>query len=154
MVDEDGAGGESLCAGYEIAFPFERTTGTMVGTFLGGLRERRLLGVRTGRGTVLCPPAEFDPVTGEPLSELVDLEPEGSVRAWTWVPPRAGDPVPHPFAWALVAVDGTEGSFFHAVDTGGDPDRLRRGLRVRARWAEQPRGELRDLVCFEPLERP
>ncbi|MQY31157.1 Zn-ribbon domain-containing OB-fold protein [Nocardia aurantia] len=150
MADDDG--GESLCAGYEIAFPFERTVGTVVGTFLGGLRERRLLGIRTGRGTVLCPPAEFDPVTGESLDELVDLEPHGRVEAWTWVPHRDGDPVGHDFAWALIAVDGAEGSFFHALDTGGDPDRVRHGLRVRARWAEEPRGELRDLVCFEPME--
>lgn len=140
----------SLSAPYEIAFPFERTVGPLIGTFLGGLRDRRLFGVRTSRGTVLCPPPEFDPITGEPLGELVELEPAGAVATWTWVAARPGDPIDHDFAWALVAIDGTEGSFFHAVDVGGDPARLRPGLRVRARWADEPTGHLRDLVCFEP----
>lgn len=140
----------SLSAPYEVAFPFERTVGPLVGTFLGGLRDRRLFGVRTPRGTVLCPPPEFDPITGEELGELVELEPAGTVATWTWVPARPGDPVAHDFAWALVAIDGTEGSFFHAVDVDGDPTRLRAGLRVQARWADEPVGHLRDLVCFEP----
>ncbi|WP_280272186.1 Zn-ribbon domain-containing OB-fold protein [Nocardia wallacei] len=145
------AGGEeSLCAPYEIEFPFERTVGPVLGTFLGGLRDARLLGARTARGTVVCPPAEFDPVTGEELTDLVDLAPVGSVESWTWVPRRPGDPVAHDFAWALIRIDGAEGAFFHALDTGGDPSVPHRGLRVRARWAAERRGEMRDLACFEP----
>ncbi|MBF6327678.1 Zn-ribbon domain-containing OB-fold protein [Nocardia transvalensis] len=140
---------ESLCAPYEIEFPFERTVGPVVGTFLAGLRDARLLGARTERGTVVCPPAEFDPVTGRELTELVDVAPTGSVESWTWVPHRPGDPVERDFAWALIAIDGTEGSFLHAVDVG-DPGLLRRGLRVRARWAAERSGQLRDLICFEP----
>ncbi|WP_280266280.1 Zn-ribbon domain-containing OB-fold protein [Nocardia wallacei] len=143
---------ESLCAPYEIEFPFERTVGPIVGTFLAGLRERRLIGARTDRGAVLCPPAEFDPVTGRAPTELVELESVGTVESWTWVPHRPGDPVEGDFAWALIAVDGTEGTFFHALDAGGDPARIHRGLRGRARWAAERRGELGDLVCWEPEE--
>lgn len=141
---------EGLRAPYEIEFPFERTVGPVVGTFLAGLREKRLFGARTERGTVVCPPPEFDPVSGKELGELVELEPVGAVESWTWVRHRAGDPVDADFAWALIAVDGTEGTFFHALDVGGDPARIRRGLRVRARWAEERRGEMSDLRCFEP----
>lgn len=39
--------------------------------------------------------------------------------------------------WALIAVDGTAGRFFHCVDVGGDRGRIRTGLRLRApgrRW--------------------
>lgn len=143
---------QSLCAPYEIEFPFERTVGPVLGTFLGGLRDARLLGARTARGTVVCPPAEFDPVTGEELTDLVDMDPVGSVESWTWVPHRPGDPVAHDFAWALIRIDGAEGTFFHALDTGGDPSVPRRGLRVRARWAAERRGEMRDLACFESEE--
>jgi hypothetical protein len=57
--------------------------------------------------------------------------------------------VPHDFAWALIAVDGTVGTFFHAVDVGGEPARMRAGLRVRARWRADRVGDLRDLECFE-----
>jgi uncharacterized OB-fold protein len=143
---------ESLRAPYEITFPFERTVGPLVGTFLGGLRDARLFGVRTERGTVRCPPPEFDPVTARELTELVELAPVGSVESWTWVRHRPGDPVDHDFAWALIAIDGTEGTFFHALDADGDPATVHRGLRVRARWAAERVGDLRDLVCFEPVE--
>ncbi|WP_199752561.1 Zn-ribbon domain-containing OB-fold protein [Actinoplanes sp. ATCC 53533] len=138
----------SLAAPYTIEFPFQRTVGPKIGTFLAGLREARLFGVRTPRG-VLCPPLEFDPVTGAETDELVELTPAGVVTAWTWVPARPGDPVPHDFAWALIAVDGTVGALFHAVDVGGDLARMRTGLRVRARWRPERVGDLRDLQCFE-----
>lgn len=138
----------SLYAPFTIEFPFQRTVGPKIGTFLAGLRDARLFGVRTPRG-VLCPPLEFDPVTGAETGELVELEPVGAVVTWTWVPARPGDPVPHDFAWALVAVDGTVCSFFHAVDVGGERSRMRTGLRVRARWRHERAGNVRDLECFE-----
>ncbi|MEV0034081.1 OB-fold domain-containing protein [Nocardia sp. NPDC050793] len=143
---------EGLRAPYEIEFPFERTVGPVVGTFLAGLRERRLFGARTERGTVICPPPEFDPVTGRELGELVELAPVGAVESWTWVRGRPGDPIDGDFAWALIAIDGAEGTFFHALDACGDPARIRRGLRVRARWADERHGTLSDLRCFEPEE--
>jgi uncharacterized OB-fold protein len=140
----------SLSAPYTVEFPFRRTVGPKMGTFLAGLREARLIGVRTARG-VLCPPLEFDPVSGVATGDLVELEPIGTVTVWTWVPARPGDPVEHDFAWALVAIDGTVGAFFHCVDAGGDPAKMHTGLRVRARWRPERGGDLRDLWCFEPL---
>jgi uncharacterized protein len=139
-----------LCAPYTVEFPFQRTVGPKIGTFLGGLRDARLFGVRTARG-IYCPPLEFDPVTGDETADLVELDPVGSVTTWTWVPARPGDPVPHDFAWALVAIDGTVSTFFHAVDVGGDRTRIRTGLRVRARWRSARVGDLRDLECFEEV---
>lgn len=139
---------ESLSAPYTVEFPFERTVGPKIGTFLGGLRDGQLYGVRTTRG-VLCPPLEFDPRTGEETGELVPLDATGTVTSWTWVPTRPGDPLPHDFAWALIAIDGTVGALFHAVDVGGDFSLMRKGMRVRARWRPERVGHLADIECFE-----
>lgn len=141
----------SLAAPYSLEFPFERTVGDKVGTFLGGLRDGLLYGVRLANGDVVCPPAEFDPLTAEETGELVRLEPAGSVVAYTWVPARPGDVVDHDFAWALIAIDGTAGSFLHAVDAGGDRQQMRIGLRVRARWRDERVGDITDIECFEPV---
>ncbi|MCW2795146.1 OB-fold domain-containing protein [Nocardioides sp.] len=141
----------SLSAPYTVEFPFDRTVGPKVGTFLAGLREARLFGVRAPGGRVLCPAVEFDPETAEETGELVELAGEGTVVSWTWVSTREGDPLPHDFAWALVAIDGTDGSFFHAVDVGGDPGRMSTGMRVRVRWREVRVGEIGDIGCFEPV---
>lgn len=145
------AEGASLSAPYTIEFPFERTVGPKIGVFLAGLKQARLFGVRSERG-ILCPPAEFDPVTGAETGDLVELPAEGTVTTWTWVPAREGDPVPHDFAWALIAIDGTAGAFFHAVDVGGVCERMTNGLRVRARWRTERVGDLRDIECFEAAE--
>ncbi|WP_199435319.1 Zn-ribbon domain-containing OB-fold protein [Qaidamihabitans albus] len=140
--------GASLSAPYTLEFPFERTVGPKIGTFFAGLKERRLFGARAERG-VVCPPLEFDPDTGAETGELVELAPAGTVATWTWARSRAGDPVARDFAWALVAIDGTAGSFFHAVDVGGDPSRMQVGMRVRVRWRGDRVGDLRDIECFE-----
>lgn len=143
---------ESLSAPYTVEFPFDRTVGPTVGAFLSGLRDGRLLGIRGSGDRVLCPAVEFDPETGEETGDLVELSGEGEVVSWTWVPAREGDPLPHDFAWALVALDGAHGSFFHALDTGGSPAGVRTGMRVRARWRPERTGVLTDLACFEPVQ--
>lgn len=139
---------DSLSAPYTVEFPFERTVGPKIGTFLGGLRDGQLYGVRTARG-VLCPPLEFEPETGAVTGELVPVADTGTVTSWTWVPSRPGDPVPHDFAWALIAIDDTIGALFHAVDVGGNSDRMATGMRVRARWCAERVGQLSDIECFE-----
>ncbi|WP_280463718.1 DNA-binding protein [Nocardia carnea] len=145
--------GASLTAPYTIEFPYNRTVGEKIGTFLGGLRDGELYGVRTESGAILCPALEFDPATSAPTGDLVRLEPAGTVRHWTWVPTRPGDEIAADhYAWALIAIDGTEGTLFHAVDTGGDPARLTAGLRVKPRWRAERVGSIRDIVCFEPVE--
>lgn len=125
-----------------------------MGAFLSALREGRLLGIRTGSGEILCPPAEFDPATGahqDDPAALVELEPTGTVTSWTWVPSRPGDPAPDGFAWALIRIDGTTGgTLMHAVDTGGDPDLMAVGLRVSARWTAARAGALSDIAFFAP----
>jgi uncharacterized OB-fold protein len=142
----------SLVADHVVEFPFQRTVGPVVGAFLGGLRDQQLSGVRAPDGTVLCPALEFAPGLGTPVSEQVPLAATGTVVSWTWVPARPGDPVETDFAWALVNIDGAQGALFHAVDCGGDPGRIATGMRVRARWADERTGTIRDLACFEPEE--
>ncbi|MPY85647.1 MAG: DNA-binding protein [Actinophytocola sp.] len=139
---------DSLSAPYTVEFPFERTVGPKIGTFLGGLRDGRLYGAQTERG-VLCPPLEFEPETGAETGKLVPVADTGTVTSWTWVPSRPGDPVPHDFAWALIAIDGTTGALFHAVDVDGDSARMATGMRVRARWRAERVGQLSDIECFE-----
>ena len=95
--------GAALSAPHRITYTYTRSTGPVLGAFLTALRERRLVGVRTADGRVLVPPAEYDPVTSAELSELVDVADTGTVTCWAWNDtPLAGQPLDHPFAWALV----------------------------------------------------
>lgn len=144
---------EVLSAPLLVEYPFTRTVGPVQSAFLTGLREGVVLGVRGSDGSVVCPPVEYDAHTSEPLSELVELGTEGEVTSWSWVnEPTEGQPLDHPFAWALIRLDGADTALLHAVDTG-DEASMRTGLRVRIRWAEEPEGSITDIACFEPADR-
>ena len=115
MTDRQ-ASGDILRAPLIIEYPFKRTTGPVIGAFLTGLRERVLVGSRAVDGRVIVPPAEFDPVTGEDLTELVEVGPGGVISTWAWVTqPHEKHPLDQPFAWALITLDGADTPMLGAV---------------------------------------
>jgi uncharacterized protein len=143
-----------LSAPLEVGFDYTRSLGPVLGRFVTGLRERRIEGVRGSDGRVHVPPVEYDPLTAEPLSEFVAVADEGTVLSWSWIAvPLEGQPLSHPFAWALIRLDGADTAMLHAVDVGG-PDQIHTGLRVRVRWADETTGHIRDIAHFVPADAP
>ncbi|MFE3902323.1 Zn-ribbon domain-containing OB-fold protein [Streptomyces sp. NPDC059153] len=141
-----------LSAPLVVEFPFTRSLGPVQSAFLTGLRERTVLGVRTGDGKVLVPPVEYDPVTAEELRELTEVATTGTVTTWAWNPaPRRDQPLVAPFAWVLVKLDGADTALLHVLDAPG-PEAVNTGMRVRIRWAPQRTGAITDIACFEPYE--
>jgi uncharacterized OB-fold protein len=134
----------------EIAFDYTRSLGPVLSQFMTGLREQRILGARGADGRVHAPPFEYDPVTYRPPAELVAVGPAGTVLTWTWLPePLPDQPLDRPFGWALIRLDGADTAMLHAVDAGSAAA-MRTGMRVRARWAADRTGSIRDIACFEP----
>ncbi|MFJ9586009.1 Zn-ribbon domain-containing OB-fold protein [Streptomyces acidicola] len=143
---------EVLKAPLVVEFPFTRSLGPVQSAFLTGLRERVVLGVRTGDGRVLVPPVEYDPVTAEEIRDLTEVAPTGTVTTWAWNhSPRRGQPLDTPFAWVLVRLDGADTALLHALDAPG-PDTVHTGMRVRVRWAAERTGAITDIACFEPYD--
>ena len=140
----------ALSAQHVLEYPYQRSTGPVIGRFLTGLRERRVFGIRAQDGRVLVPPQEYDPQTADALDDWVEVADEGVVTTWTWQgEPRTAQPLSRPFAWVLVRLDGADTSLLHALDVD-DPASVRTGMRVRIRWAEEPIGSVADIACFEP----
>jgi len=143
-----------LHAPMEIAFDYTRSLGPVLGQFMTGLRDRRILGARGGDGRVHAPPFEYDPATSLPPRELVVVGPAGTVLSWSWQPtPLAGQPLGRPFGWALIRLDGADTALLHAVDAGSAAA-MRTGMRVQPRWADERVGSIRDITCFEPAGTP
>jgi uncharacterized OB-fold protein len=138
-----------LEAPYRLAYTYQRSTGPVIGRFLGGLRDQRIEGVRTASGDVMVPPLEYEPggaATGEPAL----VGPSGTVTSWTWVgAPRPTHPLARPFAWALIRLDGAATAMLHAVDAGAI-ENMSTGMRVSPRWRGERTGSIRDLECFVP----
>jgi uncharacterized OB-fold protein len=138
----------------KIGFDYTRSLGPTLSQFMTALAGRRILGARGADGRVHAPPFEYDPVTFDPPAELVEVGPEGTVTTWSWAPePLAGQPLAHPFAWALIRLDGADTAMLHAVDAGSAAA-MRTGMRVRPRWAGATVGHISDIACFEPCDGP
>lgn len=138
-----------LSAPLTLSFDYTRSVGSTLGKFFTALRERRVLGVRGSDGRVHVPPAEYDPVTYEPLGEMVPVSSVGTVMSWTWQPdPIEGQPLTKPFAWALIKLDGADTPLIHAVNAGS-AEKISTGTRVHVRWADETVGAITDIAYFE-----
>ena len=139
-------------ASWTLEFPYRRSLGPVVGGFLSGLRDKKVLGSKTSDGRVLVPPLEYDPETGDTVSEeLVDVADTGTVELATWVDePMRKHPLQQPFAWALVKLDGADTTFLHALDASREAAVA--GTRVKIRWRsdDERKGHITDIECFEP----
>jgi uncharacterized OB-fold protein len=143
---------EALHASHVLEYPYSRSVGPVIGAFLTGLREGRLTGVRGAGGSVIVPPTEYDPTTGEDTGELVEVGPGGVVETWAWVEqPLPKQPLDHPFAWALIRLDGADTALLHVVDAG-DPGSIATGDRVTVRFRPEADrvGSMADIEAFVP----
>jgi uncharacterized OB-fold protein len=147
-------------AEHVLEFPggYTRSTGPVIGRFLTGLRDGRILGVRLDaqQVRVLVPPAEYDPASAAPLgqspADWIQTGQRGTVTTWTWVDdPRPEHPLDRPFAWALIKLDGAYTALLHAVDAGSKAA-MSTGMRVHAVWRAERTGSITDIECFAPGE--
>ena len=146
------ADGRVLSAPLQVAFDYTRSTGPVLGAFMTGLRERRIIGARTSDGRVVVPPVEFDPVTHAATTDLVEVADTGTVTTWTWVHhPVPGQPLAEPFAFALITLDGASAPMLHAVRADG-PGSMSTGMQVQAVWSDTPQGHITDIQHFEPVQ--
>lgn len=136
-----------------LEFPYSRTLGPVMGGFVAGLREGRLLASRTASGRVLVPPLEHDPDNGQAVeADLVEVGPEATVETWTWVTtPTGRQPLDRPFAFALLKPDGADTAMVHVVDVAG-PDRMATGMRVTPRWRGERQGRIDDIEAWVPVD--
>lgn len=141
---------KALTAPHTLEYTYKRSLGPVLSAFFTGLRDKKILGVRRPDGSVLVPPKEYDPESSESISEMVEVGQAGVVKSWAWVQrPREKQPLDHPFAYALIQLDGADTPLLHAVDAGKE-SAMASGMRVRARWAGETQGAITDITCFEP----
>ena len=77
---------------------------------------------------------------------VVEVGPGATVLGFTWVTdPSVKHPFSHPFAFALLQIDGTDVPMVHAVDAGS-PDALSVGDKVTAQYRDDRRGAITDAI--------
>lgn len=141
-----------LTAPLSNTFAYTRSLGPVLSRFALALRAGHIVGSVAADGTVSVPPVEFDPATGEPTTELVDVSSVGTVLTWTWNPqPAQGQPLDVAFAWALIRLDGADTAMLHAVHADS-PTQMRTGMRVCAVFGTVRVGRIDDIRYFAPGE--
>lgn len=138
----------------QLDIPFRYSYGLWFSRFYEELQSGRIMGVRCPTcHRVLLPPR---PMCG---SCFCDVEPEpvlvsdhGYVRTFTRVQmPYVGQPLEPPYNYALIVLDGADGELHHIVENV-EPERMRVGLRVEAKWLppSDRQGTFHDIKCFIP----
>jgi uncharacterized OB-fold protein len=143
---------EVLHQEFELGFTYTRSTGPVVGRFLTELKNRKIVGIKASDGRVVVPPMEYDPDTAEELSEFVEVGEQGAIASFAWVKePREAHPMDRPFAWAMITLDGADVPMIHCVAADSEAD-VSTGARVRAVWADETKGFITDIRCFELVQ--
>jgi hypothetical protein len=137
-----------------MEFPYKHSTGPVIGRFLAGLKEQKVIwGQRVASLGVVVPPVGYSEVDGSAGGEWVAVQPTGTVTAVARVhrPLARLHPSTTPFAFVLVKLDGADTALAHIVRD--DLDRLRVGTRVEAVWAPDDVrcGSIRDIACFKVI---
>jgi uncharacterized protein len=151
-MSDPSAAAEVLQAPHVLEYTYTRSVGPVIGAFLTGLRQGRILGATGDEGRVVVPPAEYDPVTARASGELVEVGPGGVVSSWAWTAhPTEDQPLDRPFAWALIVLDGATTGMLHVVDVASPGD-MSSGMGVTARFRPEGerRGHVLDIECFVP----
>ncbi|MDV7353665.1 OB-fold domain-containing protein [Rhodococcus oxybenzonivorans] len=125
--------------------------------FMRGLQEKQLWATRTDDGArTYLPPQMYDEATFEPISEWVQVEPVGTIRASTIVYQGFEGGPEAPYAVAAIEIDGTTSLLMHFVggvdltDADAARARLKSGTRVRAVWSEDRSAKITDILHFAP----
>ena len=143
---------EVLSQAFELGYTYTRSTGPVVGRFLTGLKNRKIFGNRASDGRVIVPPMEYDPDTAAELRNFVEVGQQGEIVSFAWVKePREAHPLQQPFAWAMIRLDGADIPMIHCVAAKAEEE-VATGARVQAVWAEETRGYISDIRCFELVQ--
>ncbi|MBI5604114.1 MAG: Zn-ribbon domain-containing OB-fold protein [Deltaproteobacteria bacterium] len=140
---------EPLTLKGQIKVPYTWSVGEVGSRFLVSLRDdQKIIGNRCSEcKTVFVPPRMNCGKCFKRITDWVDLSPEGKVEAFTIVrfayPLQPTEP---PYAYALIKLDGADVGFLHIIK--GDLDRLKKEVRVKAKFAGKRTGHIRDIEGF------
>ena len=146
---------------YEAVLDYEYAAGRAASRFMTTLRdEGRILGIRDpGSGKVLIPPRPVSGLSGDELTEWVEVGPGGTVTGCTivetpFVDPMTGKARPVPYGVAFVRLDGADTNIYHFLEATRHEE-IEVGMRVEAvlKPPEEREGAMSDIVRFRRVEQ-
>ncbi|MBN2158378.1 MAG: Zn-ribbon domain-containing OB-fold protein [Spirochaetes bacterium] len=138
-----------------INIPYSWWAGDTASRFFISLRdEKKIIATRCMTcGKTYLPPRKSCPACFTGDTEWVDVSDEGTLLSFT-VARRQFASIPRelkaPVIWGLVKLDGADTALLHYL---GDvkPEDVSIGMRVKAVFAEERKGTIRDISHFRPV---
>jgi len=142
-----------------LSIPQRFATGPVMGKFLNGLKEKKILANKCSTcGRLQVPPREICAECRVRVTQWVEVGPEGAVATpdvtyYASPDPLTGETRETPYVACHFLLDGCKGheTFWHELNPS-DIDRAKRGARVRPVWNEKRVGAVTDIKYFEIIE--
>jgi uncharacterized OB-fold protein len=138
----------------QVYIPNTYTAGAVGTRVLESLRDKkRILGMRCSTCNRVVVPARStcNGCFGQ-MDEWVEVSDLGTLQTYTVVyEPNIVQPVQTPVLYGIVQLDGADNGFVHLLGEV-DIEDLRIGMRVRAVYRNEGRGNLLDIRYFRPLK--
>jgi uncharacterized OB-fold protein len=157
MADETEVAQNQIVLRQILEIPQRFATGPVMGRFLQELRDhKRIWANRCGKcGRYQLPPREVCAECRIPVTEFVEVGPEGEIAIFDLVyyaspDPLTGEARDAPYTTGYIIMDGVGGkeTLWHLINET-DPAKLKRGARVRAVFNEKRTGSIHDIKYFE-----
>lgn len=119
--------------------------------FFSELMDGRVFGVRCDEcGVTYVPPRNSCQRCFAKLEQWVELPGEGELVTFTVVrSPAAIQPAETPYVLGIIKLDGADTGLVHLVSC--DPETVEPGMRLRAVFADERHGNIRDISHFAPM---
>jgi len=139
---------------FKALFKFSWSNGEAVGRFLSELQKGRIIGRRCAEcGRVMVPPRMFCEEDFSPTDDWVYVRDTGTIKTYSVSYLNAdASRAKVPTVIAVIAIDGaSEGMGFLHIIRGTPPEKVRIGMKVRAKWKPRARrkGAITDIEYFE-----
>ena len=132
------------------------SVGKYMDRYIKELKNRKLFGVKCPNcGCVYLPPRMVCEKCFAKPEEWVEVSEEGTVESFAIAQVKldrsTGElkDLEEPEIIGLIKHDGTSSCLVHRIK--GEPEDVRIGMRVRAVWAEETKGELGDVKYYKPI---
>lgn len=152
-MDEWLKGLEPIVERQVIKVPYRYSMGKIASRFFREIRDhKKIFGIRCPKCHITyLPPRGTCGQCFHLLQDWVEVSDQGTLETFTVVHySTAVHPIPAPLIYGIVKLEGADTGLAHLIGET-TPEKLKIGMRVRAVFREERKGNMLDILYFKPL---
>ncbi|MGC8809249.1 MAG: Zn-ribbon domain-containing OB-fold protein [bacterium] len=136
-----------------LKVPYRYNMGKVASKFFIEIRDhKKILGIKCPKCQIIyVPPRSTCGKCFSLLQEWVEVSDQGTLETFTVVNySTTVQPVPAPLIYGIIKLDGADTGLAHLIGET-DPEKLRIGMRLKAVFKDERRGNMLDILYFKPI---